>query len=200
MNHYLKSNNTNLMEKPNYCFHNTDPNIITENFNTNDVNININYTNDNINNNDDFNNIMDSLSISNNDSTLTDIDSCSESNTCYQGQEQELNKPISEDELEIKNRKEYNIDHKNSSIHFEILSNPEFLSEGTAINDLLYPDRVLIGGLQTKEGLKAQNLLYQLYSYWIPKEKIITMSLWSSELSKLVIIFFIFTLIIYTQH
>ncbi|OUM69270.1 hypothetical protein PIROE2DRAFT_65831 [Piromyces sp. E2] len=80
---------------------------------------------------------------------------------------------------------DYNIENGKSSIHFEILSNPEFLSEGTAINDLLYPDRVLIGGLQTKEGHKAQNLLYQLYSYWIPKEKIITMGLWSSELSKL---------------
>jgi len=74
----------------------------------------------------------------------------------------------------------------NNNIHFEILSNPEFLSEGTAVNDILYPDRVLIGGLQTKEGLKAQNILYQIYSYWIPEEKIIKMCLWSSELSKLV--------------
>ncbi|KAG4097434.1 nucleotide sugar dehydrogenase [Neocallimastix lanati (nom. inval.)] len=74
---------------------------------------------------------------------------------------------------------------ENASIHFEILSNPEFLSEGTAVNDILYPDRVLIGGLQTKEGIEAQNILSQLYSYWVPEEKIIKMGLWSAELSKL---------------
>jgi len=74
----------------------------------------------------------------------------------------------------------------NKNIHFEVLSNPEFLAEGTAINDILYPDRILIGGLQTKEGLEAQNILCQIYSFWIPKEKIIKMGLWSSELSKLV--------------
>jgi len=72
-----------------------------------------------------------------------------------------------------------------SNIHFEILSNPEFLSEGTAVYDILYPDRVLIGGLQTEEGIEAQNILYRLYSYWIPKEKIIKIGLWSSELTKL---------------
>ena len=78
---------------------------------------------------------------------------------------------------------------ENASIHFEILSNPEFLSEGTAVNDILYPDRVLIGGLQTKEGIEAQNILSQLYSYWVPEEKIIKMGLWSAELSKLVKIY-----------
>jgi len=75
---------------------------------------------------------------------------------------------------------------KNTSVHFEILSNPEFLAEGTAVNDILYPDRVLIGGLQTKEGIEAQKILSQLYSYWVPEEKIIKMGLWSAELSKLV--------------
>ncbi|KAG4095515.1 nucleotide sugar dehydrogenase [Neocallimastix lanati (nom. inval.)] len=72
-----------------------------------------------------------------------------------------------------------------SSIHFEILSNPEFLAEGTAVNDILNPDRILIGGLQTKEGIEAQELLSKLYSYWVPEEKIIKMGLWSAELSKL---------------
>jgi len=81
-------------------------------------------------------------------------------------------------------------DNNNKNIHFEILSNPEFLAEGTAINDLLNPDRVLIGGLQTKEGIEAQNLLYKLYSYWIPENKIIKMNLWSAELAKLVLKFF----------
>ncbi|KAG4102878.1 UDP-glucose dehydrogenase [Neocallimastix lanati (nom. inval.)] len=76
-------------------------------------------------------------------------------------------------------------DHKNTSIHFEILSNPEFLAEGTAVNDILYPDRILIGGNETKEGRVAQDILCKLYSYWIPKEKIIKMGLWSAELSKL---------------
>ncbi|ORX99978.1 nucleotide sugar dehydrogenase [Neocallimastix californiae] len=71
------------------------------------------------------------------------------------------------------------------SIHFEILSNPEFLAEGTAVNDILNPDRILIGGLPTKKGLIAQEILSKLYSYWIPEEKIIKMGLWSAELSKL---------------
>ncbi|ORY21971.1 UDP-glucose dehydrogenase [Neocallimastix californiae] len=71
------------------------------------------------------------------------------------------------------------------SIHFEILSNPEFLAEGTAVNDILNPDRILIGGLPTKKGLIAQEILCKLYSYWIPEEKIIKMGLWSAELSKL---------------
>ncbi|CAJ0909088.1 4829_t:CDS:2 [Entrophospora sp. SA101] len=70
-------------------------------------------------------------------------------------------------------------------IHFDILSNPEFLAEGTAINDLLNPDRVLIGGLQTPEGTKAQKALVEVYANWVPTERIITTNLWSSELSKL---------------
>ncbi|KAL6612268.1 UDP-glucose dehydrogenase [Neocallimastix sp. 'constans'] len=73
----------------------------------------------------------------------------------------------------------------NDFIHFEILSNPEFLAEGTAVNDILNPDRVLIGGKDTEEGIKAQNLLKRIYSYWIPDDKIILMNLWSAELSKL---------------
>ncbi|KAJ3410465.1 UDP-glucose 6-dehydrogenase 1 [Chytridiales sp. JEL 0842] len=70
-------------------------------------------------------------------------------------------------------------------IRFDILSNPEFLAEGTAIQDLLHPDRVLIGCLQTPEGKKAQQTLASVYAHWVPESKIITMNLWSSELSKL---------------
>ncbi|KAI9225996.1 MAG: UDP-glucose/GDP-mannose dehydrogenase family, NAD binding domain-containing protein [Piptocephalis tieghemiana] len=70
-------------------------------------------------------------------------------------------------------------------IRFDILSNPEFLAEGTAIQDLLSPDRVLIGALQTPEGRKAQEALVSVYAHWIPEERIITTNLWSSELSKL---------------
>ena len=70
-------------------------------------------------------------------------------------------------------------------IKFEILSNPEFLAEGTAINDMYYPDRVLIGGNETKRGQRAVKELVNIYSNWVPKEKIITTNVWSSELSKL---------------
>lgn len=72
------------------------------------------------------------------------------------------------------------------NIKFEVLSNPEFLAEGTAIKDLLEADRVLIGSHRTGEGLKAAEALVELYAHWLPKEKIITTNLWSSELSKLV--------------
>jgi len=74
---------------------------------------------------------------------------------------------------------------ENSSYNFEVLSNPEFLAEGTAIQDLINPDRVLIGGNFTKSGLKAISILVKLYSNWVEKDKIITTNLWSSELSKL---------------
>ncbi|KAG9285855.1 hypothetical protein G9A89_013280 [Geosiphon pyriformis] len=70
-------------------------------------------------------------------------------------------------------------------IRFDILSNPEFLAEGTAIQDLLNPDRVLIGALQTEDGQKAQLALVEVYANWVPTERIITTNLWSSELSKL---------------
>lgn len=71
-------------------------------------------------------------------------------------------------------------------IKFQILSNPEFLAEGTAIQDLFKPDRVLIGGLQTDAGKGAMERLVQVYANWVPKDRIITANLWSSELSKLV--------------
>jgi UDPglucose 6-dehydrogenase len=68
----------------------------------------------------------------------------------------------------------------------QVLSNPEFLAEGTAVNDLLNPDRVLIGGERSPEGDKAVQTLAGVYARWVPRERIITTNLWSSELSKLV--------------
>ena len=76
--------------------------------------------------------------------------------------------------------------NSDSDVEFEILSNPEFLAEGTAIDDLLNADRVLIGGESNQSGQHAIKLLSSIYENWIPKEKIITTNLWSSELSKLV--------------
>jgi UDPglucose 6-dehydrogenase len=69
---------------------------------------------------------------------------------------------------------------------FWILSNPEFLAEGTAMKDLADPDRVLIGGPQNPEGLEAIEVLASIYAAWVPRERILTTNLWSSELSKLV--------------
>jgi len=71
-------------------------------------------------------------------------------------------------------------------IHFEVLSNPEFLAEGTAIEDLNDPDRVLIGSQLTPEGLKARDCVVEIYANWVPRERIVTSNVWSSELSKLV--------------
>lgn len=68
---------------------------------------------------------------------------------------------------------------------FDILSNPEFLAEGTAIDDLFAPDRVLIGSLQNESGLSACRSLANVYANWIPEDRILTVGLWSSELSKL---------------
>ncbi len=68
---------------------------------------------------------------------------------------------------------------------FQVLSNPEFLAEGTAVNDLHDPDRVLIGGDDTEEGRRAVAALVSVYANWVPSEKIVTTNLWSSELSKL---------------
>jgi UDPglucose 6-dehydrogenase len=71
-------------------------------------------------------------------------------------------------------------------ITFEVLSNPEFMAEGTAISDLENPERVLIGSHETKSALKARAELTGIYARWISSEKIITSNIWSSELSKLV--------------
>jgi len=72
-----------------------------------------------------------------------------------------------------------------NGVEFSVLSNPEFLAEGTAINDLLYADRILIGSEENLDGKKAEKALVDIYSNWIPEEKIITTRIWSSELSKL---------------
>ena len=71
-------------------------------------------------------------------------------------------------------------------LHFDVLSNPEFLAEGTAVRDMQNPDRVLIGGRETESGQKAVEKLVELYAQWVPRERILTTNLWSSELSKLV--------------
>ena len=72
-----------------------------------------------------------------------------------------------------------------SKQHFDVLSNPEFMAEGTAINDLEFPSRVVIGSKDDTSGINARNELVEIYSAWVPREKIITTNLWSSELSKL---------------
>ena len=77
------------------------------------------------------------------------------------------------------------LEENSIGIHFEILSNPEFLAEGTAIQDLFKSDRVLIGGDETETGQKAVKALVDIYTNWIPKEKILTTNVWSSELAKL---------------
>ena len=71
-------------------------------------------------------------------------------------------------------------------ISFQVLSNPEFLAEGTAIRDLENPDRVLIGGEETPEGQEAMETLASVYATWVGQERILKTNLWSSELSKLV--------------
>jgi UDPglucose 6-dehydrogenase len=77
--------------------------------------------------------------------------------------------------------------HANTNgFKFDILSNPEFLAEGTAVADLQNPDRVLIGGDNTKSGQRAIQELVNVYAHWVPRERILTTNLWSSELSKLV--------------
>jgi UDPglucose 6-dehydrogenase len=78
------------------------------------------------------------------------------------------------------------LDNTGNGVKFEILSNPEFLSEGTAIDDLLNADRVLIGGNNTPSGKAAKDALSSIYEHWLPKERILQTNVWSSELSKLV--------------
>lgn len=78
------------------------------------------------------------------------------------------------------------LDETGNGVNFQVLSNPEFLAEGTAITDLNDPDRVLIGGEQDQEGLNAIEALTEIYANWVPRAKIIQTRLWSSELSKLV--------------
>ena len=75
--------------------------------------------------------------------------------------------------------------HTGNGVNFQILSNPEFLAEGTAVEDLKSPDRVLIGGDSSPEGQKAVEALVSIYAHWVPKDRILTTNVWSSELSKL---------------
>tara|TARA_R110002033_G_scaffold171214_1_gene218620 strand:+ start:39173 stop:40573 length:1401 start_codon:yes stop_codon:yes gene_type:complete len=78
------------------------------------------------------------------------------------------------------------LDNTGNGVQFEILSNPEFLAEGTAIDDLFNADRILIGGADTPSGKEAKELLSDIYNQWLPKERILQTNVWSSELSKLV--------------
>ena len=71
-------------------------------------------------------------------------------------------------------------------LNFTVLSNPEFLAEGTAVADLESPDRVLIGSMVTRDGEHAMRMLADIYARWVPREKILTTNVWSSEMSKLV--------------
>ncbi|NDP26347.1 MAG: nucleotide sugar dehydrogenase [Flavobacterium sp.] len=77
------------------------------------------------------------------------------------------------------------LDNTGNHVQFQILSNPEFLAEGTAVEDLLNPDRILIGGDPSAEGQRAIQALVDVYANWVAPEKILTTNLWSSELSKL---------------
>ena len=77
------------------------------------------------------------------------------------------------------------LDNTGNGVQFQILSNPEFLAEGTAVQDLLNPDRILIGGDPSAEGQKAIQSLVDVYLNWVPADKILTTNVWSSELSKL---------------
>ena len=78
------------------------------------------------------------------------------------------------------------LDNTGNGVKYQILSNPEFLAEGTAVEDLLNPDRILIGGsIDTKEGKEAMEALVDGYAQWIPKDRILKTNVWSSELSKL---------------
>jgi|GEM_PF-209954 len=78
------------------------------------------------------------------------------------------------------------LDNTGNGVNFQILSNPEFLAEGTAVTDLVNPDRVLIGGdIDTEKGSNAVRALVNIYAQWVPEDRILTTNVWSSELSKL---------------
>ncbi|MBN1103426.1 MAG: nucleotide sugar dehydrogenase [Deltaproteobacteria bacterium] len=77
------------------------------------------------------------------------------------------------------------LNENTKGIHFEVVSNPEFLAEGSAVRDLETPDRVLIGSRETPEGKKARSEIVGIYANWVPREKIIESNIWSSELTKL---------------
>ena len=78
------------------------------------------------------------------------------------------------------------LESNTKGLHFDVISNPEFMAEGTAVDDLEQPDRVLIGAMETDRGAKAMQAVVEIYATWVPAEKIKTTNVWSSELSKLV--------------
>jgi UDPglucose 6-dehydrogenase len=80
---------------------------------------------------------------------------------------------------------EFILNSNDKGLFFDVLSNPEFLAEGTAVKDLDTPDRVLVGGRETPSGQKALQVLVDIYAHWVPQNRIITTNLWSSELGKL---------------
>jgi len=77
------------------------------------------------------------------------------------------------------------LNSNDKGLHFDVVSNPEFLAEGTAIRDMEHPDRVLIGARETPSGQRAIQVIVDIYAQWVPRERIITTNLWSGELSKL---------------
>jgi len=77
------------------------------------------------------------------------------------------------------------LNSNDQGLHFDVVSNPEFLAEGTAIRDMETPDRVLIGGRETPSGQQAIQAIVDIYAHWVPRERILTANVWSSELSKL---------------
>lgn len=77
------------------------------------------------------------------------------------------------------------LNYNSKGLHFDVISNPEFLAEGTAVQDMENPDRVLVGGKDSPTGQKAIQTIVDIYAHWVPRERILTTNLWSSELSKL---------------
>jgi UDPglucose 6-dehydrogenase len=77
------------------------------------------------------------------------------------------------------------LNDNSKNVRFEVVSNPEFLAEGSAIADLQNPDRVLIGSQETAGGLKARKAIVDIYARWVPRERILESNVWSAELSKL---------------
>ena len=77
------------------------------------------------------------------------------------------------------------LNSNSNGLFFDVISNPEFLAEGTAIQDMQQPDRVLIGGRESASGQKAVETIAEIYAHWVPPQRILTTNLWSSELSKL---------------
>jgi UDPglucose 6-dehydrogenase len=77
------------------------------------------------------------------------------------------------------------LNNNTKNVHFEVVSNPEFLAEGTAIADLENPDRLLIGSQETPTGVAARKAIVDIYAHWVPQDRILESNVWSAELSKL---------------